>query len=141
MPRERIEVGVERLHVDRHVRHALRTIDDDNDVAPVRLGDDFLERQHGAERVRYVCDREDLDRIVQQRIQPVERQVTVLIDRRHDEFRAGLLADELPRHDVGMVFEVRDQHLAAFTQSRPGVSLRDEVDCFGRAARQHDFAA
>ncbi len=53
---------------------------------------------------------------------------------------AGLLRDELPGHDVRVVFERGEQDLVAALQARPRVGLRHEVDGFGGAAREDDFA-
>jgi hypothetical protein len=54
--------------------------------------------------------------------------------------RAGLLGDQLPRHDVGVVLERRQQDLVAALQAWRALGLRDEVDGLGGAAREDDFA-
>ena len=48
--------------------------------------------------------------------------------------------DQLPRHDVGVVFEPGEQDLVAALQARTRVGLRHEVDGFGGAAREDDLA-
>ena len=76
---------------------------------------------------------------------PSRRDVGVEVDdaapvdghRAHD--RAGLRRQELPRHDVRVVLELRHDDLVA--RGKPGtpVGLRDEVDGLGRAAHEDDF--
>ena len=58
--REREEVAVEVLHVDRHVRHALRAIDQHDGAEPVRERGDLLDRVDRAEHVRHLRDGDDL---------------------------------------------------------------------------------
>ena len=66
----------------------------------------------------------------------VER--AVVANRRHDEPRARPLAEQLPRHDVRMVLEPRDQHLVARVEAL-AEARRDQIDRLRRAAREHDF--
>ena len=56
---EHEEVAVERLHVDPHVRHRLRAVDDDDGAMPVRHGDHLADRRDGAERVRDLRERDE----------------------------------------------------------------------------------
>ena len=52
---------------------------------------------------------------------------------------ALLLGDHLPRHDVGVMFERREDDLVARLQELPAVGLGDEIDAFGRSADEDDF--
>src|SRR5690606_8664777 len=69
----------------------------------------------------------------------VDVYLAALVDRADHEFRAGLFAYELPRHDVRMVFEVRDENLVAWSETRAAPALRDEVDGGGRPTGEDDF--
>ncbi len=66
-------------------------------------------------------------------------ETAVVVDRRHTQLRAGLLAHQLPWHDVRVVFHPRDQHLVTGFQTLPAEACRDEVDGIGGAAREYDF--
>ena len=88
----------------------------------VRLGDELGDGVHGAERVRDVRERDDLRPRAKQRPN-VGIELTVVVDRRHAQPGAGLLADHLPRHDVGVVLEPGDQDFVAGVQRcRPSVA-------------------
>ncbi len=68
----------------------------------------------------------------------LEIDLAAIVDRRHPQHRAGLLAQDLPRHDVRVVFQPRQQHFVAGLQVRPPVGLRHQVDPVGRSGRQDD---
>ena len=64
------------------------------------------------------------------------------IHRRDHELRAGLLAQHLPGHDVGVVLEIGDEHLIArLAASERAIALRDQIDGLGRAAHEDDLVA
>ena len=66
VPGEGDQVGPERVHVDRHLRHGLRGVDDDRRAVRVRRRGDLRHRVDGAEHVRHVGDRDDLGALVDQ---------------------------------------------------------------------------
>ena len=135
-----VEVDAERLHVHRHVVRGLRSVHQHRNVAGVGELDDPGDRVHRPERVGHVGDRDQPRALGQQRLELVEDQLTAVIDRRDPEPGAALLADQLPRHDVGVVLHRRDQHLVARLQLRPGERLGHEVDPLGRVAGEDDLA-
>jgi hypothetical protein len=96
--------------------------------------------QDRAKRVGDVGEGRDAGAPAQQLHVAVEVDHAATVDRHDLEDGAGLFAQQLPRHDVGMVLEPRDQYLVAGTQPRAAVSLRHEVDRLGRAAHEHDLA-
>ena len=61
-----------------------------------------------------------------------------VVDRRDAEARALLGAELLPRDDVGVVLEPRDDDLVAGADVAAAPALRDEVDSLGRAAHEDD---
>src|SRR6185312_7744890 len=106
---EGVEIATERLYVDGKMRRALRTIDEQRDAScPASAGD----LAHGIDRAEHVGHmhdagelhvwRESLDEFI-------ENEFAVLRNRRGDHARTGARGDELPRHDVGVVFHRRDQ--------------------------------
>ena len=111
--RERIEVAVERLHVDAQMRHCLRAVDEHDGAGVVRLGVSSATGLIGAERVRDVRQRDDPRPLAEQLLEPADVERAVVADRRDDELRARLLAEQLPRNDVRVVLEPGDQHLVA----------------------------
>src|SRR5690606_22857640 len=99
----------------------------------------LFHRYDRAERIRHVCEGKQLRVCVEQTLEGVELNFAPSIDRDHSEPRAGLLADELPWHDVRVVLQRGDQNLVARLESRSRVALRNEIDRFGRAANEDDF--
>ncbi len=71
----------------------------------------------------------------------IEVELAGVGDGRDLQRRAGLLAHQLPRHDVGVVLHPRDQDLVAWLQVRARPALRDQVDRIGAPAREDDLAA
>src|SRR3546814_10444314 len=62
-------------------------------------------------------------------------------NRYHAQLRAGLLAQHLPRHDIGMMFHTGDKDFVAFFQRRPPPAIGPQIDGLGSAARKDDFLA
>jgi hypothetical protein len=60
VPRQGQEVDAELDDVDRHVRHALRGVEDDQGAGLVRHASDLDDRVDGAERVAHVADGDEL---------------------------------------------------------------------------------
>ena len=56
----------------------------------------------------------------------------VVVDRHPDELRALPLADEMPRHDVGMMLHDREHDLVARADVRHAPAIGDRVDRLGR---------
>ena len=137
-----VEVAVERLHVDGQVRHRLRAVDQHHGAARVRLRDHLahrIDRARARSRrgrpPRSSCAPTAADRRRRRSTSPRSLIGTTRSD------GAGLLAQHLPRHDVRVMLEPRQQHLVARLQRRPPVALRHEVDAVGRALGQDDRRA
>ena len=71
----------------------------------------------------------------------VKIELAEFVHRGDQQFGAGLFAYKLPRDDVRVMFEVRDQDLVARPDSRTAETLCNEVDRLRCATRQDDFAA
>jgi hypothetical protein len=75
--------------------------------------DDPRDRIDRAQRVGDVHDADELDSRREHFLEGVHPELPAIVDRRHDELGAGLLADELPGHDVRVVLHMGDQDLIA----------------------------
>ncbi len=104
---EGVEIGVERLHVDLHVRHGLRAIDQRERARGVRHLDDLADRIDGAERVRDVADRDHARARAEQLRVFIEHQLAAIVDGNDAQNRARLFAQHLPGNDVGVVLHGR----------------------------------
>ena len=107
--------------------------------APVRSIS--LDGIDGAERIRDVRDGDDLGLRAEQLLEFIEQQFAAIVDGRDAQLRALLFAQHLPGHDVGVVLHGGDEHFIAGADVSAAVGLRHEVDGFGGAAHEDDFAA
>ena len=136
---EGVEIAVERLHVHLHVRHGLRAIHQHGNVVAVRQFDHSLERIDRAERIRDVRDGDQLRSRPEQFRKFVEQQLAVVVDRSDAKLGALFVAQNLPRHDVGVMLHCGDQHFVAGLNVGAAKGLRDQIDAFGGAADENDF--
>ena len=68
-------------------------------------------RQHRAERIGHVREGEQPGAGAHQRLDRLGVHLAARIHRGDHQSRAGLLAQNLPGHDVRVVLEMRDEHL------------------------------
>ena len=132
------KIHVERLDVDRHVRHGLGRVDEHDRAHRMRAGDDLRQRHDRADRVRDVRQREQLD-AGQQLVEVVELQLAVGVGGDEAQARSGLRRQQLPRHEIRMMLELRGQDRVARPEVPEAPRKRDQVDRFGRVARPYDL--
>ena len=138
---ERVEVGAERLDVDRHVRHGLGAVDEDERAGRVGHLDHLADRVDRAERVRYVGERDELRLEPQQHLEDVEAEDPVVGDRDELEVAVALLDEELPRDEVGVVLHLGQDDGVAAVDVGPAPRVGDEVDRLGRVAGEDELVA
>ena len=102
--------------------------------------DDGLDRHQGAGDVGELGDRDEPGARRQQRLERGEIEPAGRIDRRDHQAEAEPVAQQLPRHDVGVMLEVADHDLVAGFEKGRAPALRDEVDRLGGAAHEDDLA-
>src|ERR1700676_3041808 len=139
MARECIEIAAQILHVDLHVGHGLCAVDQRDDAAGLGGGDQAADRQDGPQRVRHMCTSEQARARAHQSHHRVHMDLAARIDGRDNELRSGLLANHLPRHDIGVVLQMRYEYLVFRLKLGSGVALCDEIDGFGGAAHENDL--
>ena len=137
---KRVEIAVERLHVDGDVRHRLRPVDEHRHTVRVRDVDEPLDRRDGPEGVRHVRERRELRALGEELLVVVDEQFAAIVDGHDLQLRALLLAEHLPRHDVRVVLEVRDDDLVAGADELAAVAVHHEIDALGAARREDDLA-
>ena len=94
-----------------------------------------LQRIDRPQRVRNMCNRDHLGPRPQQLFEFLKHQLARVVDRRDPQLRALFFAQQLPRHDVRVVFHRRDQYLIAGSHVRAPVGLRYQVDGLRRPTR------
>ena len=136
-----VEIATQRAHVDAQMWRGLRAIDQQRNAALAAFAGELGNGVDGAKHVGYMGDggKPDLGR--QQFDEALDNQFAGIADWRNLEFRAGSFANQLPRHDVGVVLHLRDEDRVAGFQARQRVTVGDQVDRLGRARGEDDFIA
>jgi hypothetical protein len=75
-----VEIGIERLDVERKMRRTLRPVHEHDRTGRVRAGDDGLQRRDGSQRIAHVRDRDELA-AVEQPVEVVENVDAASVDR------------------------------------------------------------
>ena len=133
------EVAAQLGNIDRGVRDALRAVDEHRHASGVRLGDDFLDRIYRAEGVGAVHDGDELCPFVEQAAEGFHVEHAAFINRDDFQLRAGLLAGDLPGHDIGVVLHVRDQDFITGLENRLSKAMGNQIDALGCAAGENDL--
>ena len=141
MTAERVEVGSEGLHVDRHVRHRLGAVDQDERTCRVGHLDHLGDRVDRAQRVRHVGERDQLRLEAEEHLEHVEAEDAVVGDRDELEVAVALLDEELPRHEVRVVLHLGQDDDVAAVDVGPPPGVGDEVDRLGRVAGEDQLVA
>jgi hypothetical protein len=128
------------VHVEREVRRGLGAVDQHDRAGRVRAGGDVGDRVDRAEHVGDMGDGEQLRPAREQRVELRLDQQAVVVDRHVSELGPRALAQQLPRHEVGVVLHLRDDDevAGAHVGGAPGVG--DEVDRLGRVAGEDGLA-
>ena len=138
--REREEVTAECLHVDGAMRRGLCSVDDHDRASLMRPSREPLDRIDRAERVRDEVVGDDLDvAVARDRVEVGEVELAVVVERDHPELGARPLRDVLPRHEVRVVLELRDDDDVAWAEVAQTPGVGDEVQPLGRAADEDDL--
>ena len=140
MSGEDVEVCVELLHVDRHVRHRLCAVHQHGDAVCVRFPYDFPHRVHRSECVGDVRHGYEFCLFRDELVQLVHLQHTVRIERNDLQADVPILLLQLPRDNVGVVLHLRDDDLVTVLALASAEGGDHQVDGFGRAAGEDDLA-
>ena len=102
-------------------------------------GDEFFYRGHSAEHVRDVRHGNELGALREQSFVIVELELTGRIARNHLDDCASFFGNELPRNDVGVVFQDGDDDFITRLERRLHVGICNQVNGFGRTANENNF--
>ena len=148
VPGEAEEVGAERGDVHRHVRHRLGGVHQHQRADRVRPVGDRPDRVDRAEHVGLVHERDQLGPLGDQVVDVREVEPAVGRHAEPAQRRPGALAQQLPRHDVGVVLHLGDDDLVAGAEREPAAGPRrarvahrvgDQVDRLGDVLGEHDL--
>ena len=137
MGRKGVEVRVQQADVDRHVGHRLGPVDQDRDPLGVGPADQLAHRIDRPQHVAHVGDREEASWWLQEPGGRLRVEAPVRSYRDELQLAAGLVADLLPGHQVGVMLHLGADDPVAGTQPFTGEGLGHEIDPLGGVAHEH----
>ena len=140
MTGEREEIRVQRLYVDGHMGRALRRIHDGDRADRVRHVNDLLHRIDTAQHIGYMTNGDQLRFFVDLLLQLAVLQRAIRQAVHIAQRRARLLRSHLPGKHVAVMLHDGDRYLVARMQMMQRVAVRDQIQAFGRIAREDDAA-
>ena len=102
-------------------------------------GDQFFNRGDCTENVRNVSHGDKLGSLRKESFVVVELELTRGIARNHLDHGTRFFGNELPRNDVGVVFQDGNDDFVARLERGLHVSVCNQVNGFGRTADENDF--
>ena len=105
----------------------------------MRKTDDLVDRVDRSERIRHVHHRYESRSVAEQLLVRVKIQLATVADRDDAQPRALFLTEKLPRHDIRVVLQRRDDNFVAGADVRAPVGLGHEIDCLRGAPHEHDL--
>ena len=127
-----VEIAADRGDIDGQARHRLASVEQQQRALRMRDLGGPLRVEDRAEHVRNMRERDDAMLLGDHRLGGVEIDAPVARQRHGIDLVSG----ELPRNDIAVMLELRQQDaVAAVLRKR----ARDQVDRFGRAAREDEF--
>jgi len=138
---EDVEVAVEGTHVDMRVNRRLAAVEQHRHAPGVGEADDLGGGRDGAQHVRHMGDGDEPGTRADETGKVVDVERAVVADARPFQHRALALAQEVPRHDVGVVLHLGQHDLVARPDERREEALGDEVESLGAAMGEDDLLA
>ncbi|MPM51415.1 hypothetical protein SDC9_98163 [bioreactor metagenome] len=136
MPREHKEIRANVLHIHRRMRNRLRAVHQRDNAALFGDLHHLLHRHHRAQRVGHMADGDDLGAVVDELLVFVQADLPLVVHRNHAQLCALGLGQLLPRHDIGVVLQVRDDDLVALAHVLATPALGHQIDGLGGAAHK-----
>ncbi|MNN38449.1 hypothetical protein D3C81_1524460 [compost metagenome] len=137
MASDHIPVAADRLNVRRRMNRALAAIDQHPRAGRVGQAGDLCNRVDGAQNVGHMGDGDDLGLRPQQSGEGFHVQRAIVRNRRPFQHRALALAQQVPRHDVGVVLHLGDDDLVAGFDAQAD-AVGDQIDRLGAALGPDD---
>ena len=122
------------------MRCRLRTVHDRHSADRTGAPHHVLHRHQRSQHVGGVSERDHLRARPHDAFQLAFAQTAVRIHLQVGEARTGLLAHELPGHQVAVMLRHGKGDLVAFVQAVQGIAVRHQVERLRGVAREHDLS-
>ena len=137
MSGESEEIAVYVLHINRHVRNALRSVNKYGSAYRAGLSRELLYRIDGAYRVRLVRHRQQSGSRPDYLVNGIHIERVVIRKRQNPQFRILLHRNLLPRHQVAVMLHRRDHNLVAGFDVIHRPAMGNKVNSLGRVTRPY----
>ena len=121
------------------MRRCLSCINNDNCADFVGTSCHLLDRIHSTQRIGDIGDRNDSGILAQKFQILVLNYLTAVIHWDHPHSAASLLSNDLPRHNIRMVFHFADQNLVTGFQTLTAVRTCNQIQSFGGSPDKDDL--
>ena len=139
MSAEYEEVAVHILDIDRKMRRALRTIHQDFCTMFVGNARKFFHGIDRAEHIAHMCHTHQFCALCKEILIGFHIQASLIRNGNHLDDNALTVAQQLPRHNVGMMFHSADNDFVALTQECLTKTTGYEIDALRSAARENNL--
>ena len=133
-----IEIAPDFRHVHRHVHRRLRSVHQHRHTLVTRAPADRRHIHDSAEHVRHMRDRNQPGARRDGRQHRLGVQIAVRVNVDPFDHHALPFAQEMPRNDVGVMFQDAQDDLIPGLKSRCGPGIGYQIDRLGRAGGEHD---
>ncbi len=103
------------------------------------LADDLLHRIDGAQGIGYMHHRHQSGTFIEQLPEFIHDEIAIIVNGDYAQLRPGLFTQQLPGHDIGMVFHLGDDDLVTVTDVGTTITLCHQVDGIRRPAGEDDL--
>ena len=134
-----VEVGIQLPHVHRQMHRRLRAVHKHRDAVAVGDADDVAHRRDGAERIGHVGHGDDSRARRNHALEFLDDQLAVVVHRNPLQHRTGAFAVKVPRDDVGMMLQQRDDDLVPFADELQPEAGGHQIEGFRGVAREDDL--
>ena len=134
------QISTQGRHIDRHLRHSLRCIDDHDGTDGVGLLGDHPDGVDRPQHVRGQRQRDDLGAPINEplRLSLLEVEPAVISDVEPPQGGTGALTDDLPWNQVGVVLHHRNDDLVTRSETLTQ-GVRAQIKGFRRVRQSHHF--
>ena len=134
-----VEIAIQILHIHRTMGHRLRAVHHDGNTVRVRHAHNFPNGVDRSQRVGHMRDGYDFRFVRNQFFQLFQTQFPIILKGQHLEHGATVFAQELPRHDVGVMLHLGNDDFIAGLDECSSKRRSHQVDGLRGPAREDDL--
>ena len=128
MAREGVEVAIQLPHIDLAMDKALAAVHHNNSTHAVGPFDDGLQVGHRTEGVARLGDGHNLGPRIDGPLQTLKDECALVVEGDNPQAGTLALAHHLPRHNVGVVLHLCDDHIVALVEETLRVAIGHRVE-------------